>query len=110
MSLVRSRPAIRSFVAPNSGLATRTLPLVFLASMTNTPGWRDREVVDVAASAGHTAVVQDHRRPVCGALLERLRDRLLPQLAAVKGHLMLRWVAQCEQQSPDPWMVLADST
>ena len=59
-------------------------------------------MIDVAASTGHAAIVQQDRRPVRGPLLEVRSDRLLPQVTAMKGQLVLGRLAQGKQQPADP--------
>jgi hypothetical protein len=59
-------------------------------------GRRDDEVVDVAATAGHAAVVQ-HDDAVGGPAPQRLGDRDLSVLAAPEGELMLRFAPQRQE-------------
>jgi len=63
-------------------------------------GRRDDEVVNVAATAGHAAVVQQDDA-FGGPAPQRLGDRDLSMLAAPESELMLRFALQGQEQAPN---------
>lgn len=66
----------------------------------------DGEMVDVGAAARHPPVVQEDDRPVGDPLLERLADSALARRASLPRGLVLRCVAQQQEEASDARMAL----
>lgn len=64
-------------------------------------GWRNHEVIDVAAGARHTTVMQNDRWPISELLVEPLPHRPLASSAAVERGLVLWRRTKCEQRVAD---------
>ncbi len=80
-------------------------------------GGRDRDVVDVRAAAEDPAVVEKDGGALAGAALERFGDYFFPLAAAVPGALVLRLVAEGEDDAaearvlgPDPRLAVGLAT
>lgn len=70
---------------------------------------RDGEVIDVAIATGHAPVVQDDHGSLGGSPLERASDRFLAARAERPCRLVLRRAIDCQQQTADERMALADT-